>query len=375
MKILIDFTQIPINKVGVGVYALRTFPLMFKKHPQDNFIVLVQDDDTELLQLNKLGSNIKIIKIKSKLFRKLIFRFLLEQIFIPLISRKFHCDIIHSLHYSYPLIKTKAKKVITIHDMTFFLFPELHTLPKRHFFKWFITKAVNSNNNIICVSNSTANDIKSFYPNYKSRIKVIPLASDIYTENELANVDINKFKLPEKYILFIGTLEPRKNIEGLLRAFAKIKNDTDLNLVIVGKKGWFYEKIFDIIHNENIADRVILTGFVSELEKYKILQQCTIFIYPSFYEGFGLPVLEAISMGKPTITSNVSSLPEVGGDGVIFIDPNDINNIGEKLLCLINNPELQYELIRKGYAQSQKFCWEKTAEKTFDFYKCNISNK
>ena len=368
MRILIDFTQIPLKKVGVGVYALHTFTEMLKRYNKDEFYLLVQDDDKELLNFQEFGTHVKLLKVKSRLFRKLPLRFFLEQFLIPYHSLKHKVDVIHSLHYSYPLMPLKAKKVITIHDLTFFVYPELHTPVKRHFFKWFIKKAAKSHNEIICVSESTAQDLMKYVTEYNCEINTIPLASEIPDLGTLMDVDISEFRIPDKYILFIGTLEPRKNIDGLIRAYASIKDSVRHKLVIVGKKGWFYDSIFRLVEQYNLQDRVVFTGFVSENQKFRLLQRADVFVYPSYYEGFGLPVLEAIQMGIPTVTSNVSSLPEVGGDGALFVSPDNITEMSDAIMTLINNPDERSRLMEAGKRHAKCFSWENTAVSTHELY-------
>ncbi len=137
----------------------------------------------------------------------------------------------------------------------------------------------------------------------------------------------------------------------------------------MGKKGWYYDTIFELVKNNNLSRDIIFTGFVTSEEKYGLLKQSSLFIYPSFYEGFGLPVLEAMSMGIPTITSNISSLPEVGGTAAKYVNPNDIKGIAEVIDLVLDDEALRNKMIEEGYKQAAKFSWGFTAEKTFDIYK------
>lgn len=366
MNILIDFTQIPVNKVGVGVYALNTFPLIIKSDLSNNYILLVQDDDKDFALS---GINVKIINVKSSLFRYFPIRMLLEQFYIPYLVKKENIDIIHSLHYSFPLIHFGAKRVITIHDLTFFIYPQLHTFVKRYYFRWFIKRAAMTNNSLICVSQSTCDDLRKYVSSINSSSYVIPLAANV----KHLQIDFTKittmYSLPEEYILFIGTLEPRKNIEGLIRAYAKIANSTKVDLLIIGKKGWFYEEIFRLIREMKLEYRIRFLGFVEDKDKVTILSHAKVFIYPSFYEGFGLPVLEALSLGIPTITSNISSLPEVGEEAVIYINPYDIEDISENLKLLLDDKAMRESLSKQGLSQAAKFTWEITSNKTLIVYK------
>lgn len=367
MNILIDFTQIPIQKVGVGVYARETF-FELLRDTNNKYCCLVQDDDKDML--NTLKSS-KIIFVKSKWFRFFFFRFFLEQFYIPWICYKYKINIVHSLHYSFPLIPLRAKKVVTIHDLTFFIYPKAHTIFKRYYFRFFIRFACRFADEIICVSNSTLNDLNLHIKPIKSKTQVIPLACEQPKVFDLESINNTKakFGLHRKYLLFIGTLKPRKNIVNLLIAFEKIvKNDSCIDLVIVGKKGWFYNDTLTKVQELNIANRVIFTGFVTTEEKFIILSGAYAFIYPSIYEGFGLPVLESITYKIPTVTSNISSLPEVVGQAAILMNPNNIDSIYNALKEVLYNENTRLILVERCSKQAKKFSWEITAKMTENVY-------
>ncbi|MCB9096158.1 MAG: glycosyltransferase family 4 protein [Arcobacter sp.] len=376
-KILIDLTQIPIKKVGVGVYAENLIRELIVSSNKIKYKLLIQDDDLEFIKLIKeLNKNDEVIikEVNSNIFRKFIFRFVLEQIYIPLYASLNKVDVIHSLHYTFPLF-TNKKRVVTYHDMTFFIYPELHEKIKVIIFKFFIKLGIKKCNKIISVSQSTKNDLKKYLKlgdKELNKIKVIPLGkSDLYNlernENDIDEIK-NKFLISKEYILFIGTLEPRKNIERILEAFNDIKNKINEELVIVGKKGWFYDKIYEKLEKYELQDRVVLTGYVTEEEKVSLLKGAKLFVYPSFYEGFGIPVLEALSCGIPTITSNISSLPEVAGKAAELINPNDIDEISKSILEMLVGEEKRNNFIKLGIDQSNKFSWKRCALETKKIY-------
>ena len=174
-----------------------------------------------------------------------------------------------------------------------------------------------------------------------------------------------KYRVKGDYILFVGTLQPRKNIERLVEAFSRLKSKVkNLNLVIIGKKGWMYEDILNAPEKYNVSDRVKFLDSVSDEELPVFYQNAICFVLPSLYEGFGLPVLEAMKYGCPVITSNVSSLPEAGGDAALYFNPENVNDIAEKIKKVIEDKTLREEMIQKGYQQIKKFSWEKTARET-----------
>ena len=368
MNILIDFTQIPKQKVGVGVYALETFKRLFKNSSGHNYFCLVQNDDEELITI--FGSY-NILKVKSTLCRNFLCRFILEQSYIPYLCKKYDIDIIHSLHYSFPIcVPKKTKRVVTIHDLTFFIYPKLHVFVKRYYFRFFIKLACRNVNSVICVSNSTKEDLFKYVKHINAAVEVIPLAATIPQINfEDICITKSKFRIKDKYILFIGTLEPRKNIVTLIKAYAKSnKVNSQYQLVIVGKKGWYYQEIFDLLNLLQLNDKVVLTGFVSSTEKFALLSSASLFVYPSIYEGFGLPVLESLGLGIPTITSNISSLPEVAGEAAILIDPTSVEILCHAInTCLFDGETIEF-LKRESIKQFGKFSWEETAKKTIQVY-------
>ena len=172
-----------------------------------------------------------------------------------------------------------------------------------------------------------------------------------------------KHGVNDKYVLFVGTLQPRKNIARLIEAFSKL-NKSDLNLVIVGKKGWKFEEILAAPEKFGVGNKVKFLDSVTDEDLPAFYKNAICFVLPSLYEGFGLPVLEAMQYGCPVIASNVSSLPEAGGNAALYVDPLDAGDIAKKLELMINDNDLRQKFIKRGYVQVKKFSWEKTARET-----------
>jgi glycosyltransferase involved in cell wall biosynthesis len=176
-----------------------------------------------------------------------------------------------------------------------------------------------------------------------------------------------KYHIIGNYILFVGTLQPRKNIEKLIEAFASVvKKHPKLSLVIVGKHGWLYEDILKAPKKFDIEEKVKFISFVPDDDLAYFYKHAVCYVLASLYEGFGLPVLEAMAYDCPVITSNVSSLPEAGGDAALYVDPKNIEDITEKILMLVENESLRRDLIEKGKKQIKKFSWEKCAKETLE---------
>lgn len=370
MNILIDFSQIPILKKGVGIYGLNLVKNL-KTDSTFHFFVLVQDDDNSLNDCDK--NSITLIRVNSKKFRNLFNRFLLEQFYIPFLIKQYKIDVIHSLHYSFPIF-TRARKVVTVCDMIFLKYPELHLKSKVLYFQCFIWLTTLFADKVICISKSTERDYLLYFNCLSHFTSVVELGKDEKYKPDLSSSAIMstllKFGIVGEYILFIGTLEPRKNITRLIRAFSKLIGDgCNLNLVIVGNKGWYYEPIFLLVKQLQLETKVIFTGFIEEYEKPALLVGAKIFAYPSLYEGFGIPVLEALACGVPTLTSNISSMPEVAGDAAVLVDPYSVEDIYASLTKLYNDEPLCKELRKRGLIQAGKFSWQMTAEKTIGVYK------
>lgn len=290
-------------------------------------------------------------------------------------------DIFHSPFLPIPeeLKKaTKPKKAITIHDLIPHLFPQF-------FGEWNkmmmckILESIDENTFPICVSEATKSDLCEATGIAPERVSVIHLAASkdiFYPENNKIKIEsvLKKYNIPldKKYLLSVATLEPRKNIERTLRAFLNLiqqEHINDLNLVLVGTKGWKFDGIFEEIKsNPALKERIITTGFVADNDLAALYSSAIGFVYPSLYEGFGLPPLEALQCGTPVISSTKSSIPEVVGDAGILVEPTDENAIAEAMLDLYKSEHLQNELHEKALLQAQKFSWERFTNEHVKLY-------
>ena len=371
MRILIDCSQIPLNKSGVGNYAVNLVREIARHDRINTYFLLLQSDETAFDDIQ--NANVFRIRVSSRVFRKLPFRLCLEQVFLPYLIVSLRVHVVHSLHYSFPLIRFRTKLTVTLADMTFFLMPKNHTFLKRHYFRMFILLAAGLADRIIVVSNSTRRDFLKRFPAAKNKVATIPLGKPalpvIRGASKVFAGQPAPFNTEQEYILFIGTLEPRKNVNSLISAYHRLNQTKPRGpLVIVGAKGWDYEETFQLVFRLGVGEKVIFTGFIDDCEKFALLQNATVFVYPSFYEGFGIPVLEALSLGVPTIASNVSSMPEVAGDAALLVDPRNVEELANALNTLLENPSLRRDMSIKGIEQAGKFNWERTARETIGVY-------
>jgi len=256
---------------------------------------------------------------------------------------------------------------ISIMDLSYIHFPELFTKHDLYQLINWTKYSVKKARKIFTISQFSKNDIIRTYGRKSEDVVITHLgikmeAQSLKHRTQNSN---DKFAIDGEYILFVGTLQPRKNVAKLIEAFSKIK-DKKIKLVIVGKKGWLWEEIIQAPEKFGVSGRVKFLDFVQDQDLPDLYKNATCFVLPSLYEGFGLPVLEAMKYGCPTVISDVSSLPEVGGDAAVYFDPQSVDDIAGKLDTVISDEKLRDEMIKKGYNQIKKFSWEKAARKTLD---------
>ena len=257
--------------------------------------------------------------------------------------------------------------VISIMDLSYIHFPDLFKKSDLYQLEHWTGYSIKNAKRVFTISNASKNDIINQYGIPEKQVSVTYPGIKKITEE----LPMKGIKKPQTYILFVGTLQPRKNITRLIQAFALILKDKknekkyqDLQLLIIGKKGWLYDDIFSAPVINGVEDKVEFLEYVSNEELAVLYKNALFFILPSLYEGFGLPVLEAMQHGCPVITSNVSSLPEAGGEAALYINPENVDDMVIKMNKLLGDENLRKELVKKGYKQVKKFNWEKTAEET-----------
>lgn len=370
MNILIDFTPITLQKCGMGVYALNLLRKLHEIDRANTYYVIAQDDDRTIDFISK--QNFNLIRVRSSIFRRFIFRLLLEQVYIPYLTLKYRIDKVHSLHYSFPIVSF-CKRAVTIPDTTVIKFPRLHTFIRKSYFRSFLYLSSILADDIITISNSSLEDYSAKFKYARRKLSAIYLGpdekfNDVSSKREIGSVK-NKYNIKNEYILYLGTLEPRKNIDKLVKAFGRfVKDNRDCQLVIAGRKGWGYDSLYRLVSELKLSENVVFTGFVDQEEKRYLMKGAKIFVYPSIYEGFGIPVLEAMSCGIPTITSNVSSLPEIAGDAAVLIDPDNVEELYLGIKILFSDRTLYLRLKERSLVQSAKFSWDKCARETISVY-------
>ncbi len=342
-------------KVGVSVYTLNLLRY-FRKHADKNTqfkIFLRNKPSNDLPEVNRYFS---YEVVSGALFW--------SQIFLPLrLYMKRGIDIFFSpAHYAPRFCPVPT--VVTIHDLSYIYFPgdflkkDLYQL--RNWTRYSIHKA----KKIIAVSKTTKNDIMKAYQIPEERVEVVYNGY----EKELRIKDLElriKKHTKDPYILYVGTLQPRKNITTLIQAFAKFKETyPEFKLIIAGKKGWLFESIFDLVSELGLNNDIYFSDYVTDQQLSFLYKNAFCFVLPSFYEGFGIPILEAMSFDCPVISSFASSLPEVGGDACLYFDPQSVDDLVEKIKQIKTDMKLRDELIQKGKKHVKEFSWKKCGKET-----------
>lgn len=264
-------------------------------------------------------------------------------------------------------IFSRGEIIVTIHDLGFYKNPELYHPLERIYQKISHILAIYKADKIITISETTKGDIIKYFPKAKNKIKVIYLGLDrkyfkLISEEDKKEIKY-KYNLPSNYIIYLGRLESKKNVLNLIKAYQSL--NTDWPLVLAGRPGNYgYEEIEKASKNNN---NIISLGYISNKYYPKLFASASLFVFPTKFEGFGLPVIEAMACGVPVVCSNIPALKEVGDDAVLFFDPDNINDIANKVDKVIKDKELRNKLIQKGLKRSELFSWSKCAKKTLEY--------
>lgn len=285
-------------------------------------------------------------------------------------------DLIHFPDYATPILYS-GSKVATIHDMAMHTMKDKYTPMQNITKKTLLEHTVRRAEHLICDSEFAKKELLRYYPKVKAEVSVISLgveAPQVEVKEEVCQEVLKKFKITSKYILFVGTLAPHKNIENLIRSFADIKKEhEEYQLVVAGKKGWMYEEIFNSVKELGLEKGVVFTGFTSEME-LEVLYQCAEFLACiSLYEGFGLPPLEAMMRKCPVLVSHLEIFEETCHDSALYCDPLDIKDITRQMLTLIKETALKEKLKVLGQERVKRFAWNKVAQATFNVYEQVLS--
>jgi glycosyltransferase involved in cell wall biosynthesis len=269
------------------------------------------------------------------------------------------------------------RSVVTVHDLGFLYHPEAHTLSQNLYLRWSTRHNARAATRILADSEATRRDLVHHYSIPDSKIAVVYPGRDEtlapVAEPALRSAVRARYGLADPYLLYVGTLHPRKNLVRLVQAFGSLLRSlrdgprtpmAGLQLVLAGQRGWLYDDILAQVRKLDLSDHVVLTGYIPDADLPALLSGALAFVFPSLYEGFGLPLLEAMACGTPVICSNASSLPEVAGDAALLVDPRDTEALADALARLVVDEGLRRELVERGFRQMQRFSWRRCAEET-----------
>lgn len=361
MKTAIDIRETIHEKAGKGYYSAHLVREILNQDKANSY--LLYTDEYSPIFKKFQNAEQKIVDKKGLKWHTSVLKYLyVENVDVYFSPTSYIIPAIHD--------PKKLKVVMTVHDLVAFLFPQKHNRKAVFTEKFTLKKALKKAAKVLSVSENTKTDLCSRFKCNEDLVEIVPNAAcDIFEPipREAYEDYLNAHEIPEKFIFSVGTLEPRKNLSTLIKSFARVvKANPDYHLLIAGKEGWMFEEIFKKVHELEIENNVKFLGYVPERDLVYLYNSARAFVYPSLYEGFGIPPLEALQSGCPVITSNLSALPEVVGDAAIKIDPKDENALTEAIFTLINNNELREELIKKGFKQAKKYSWKTSAQKFLD---------
>ncbi|NQT89752.1 MAG: glycosyltransferase family 4 protein [Candidatus Omnitrophica bacterium] len=354
MKIGIDMQSATLQATGIGYYA-RCLSQEYEKIDSIDFRYYRDSQGKDYNTLQRLYW---------------------ENVSLSRKARNDKIDILHVPGFAGPYMKGAYRKITTVHDLIGLIYPQNLALVSRLYWQRWLPAAIRNSDFIIADSENTKRDIIRLLKIPVERIKVVYLAADeVFRPIEGADekrARLKAYGIDKDYILNVGTVEPRKNVPRLMEAFAAYLKESkrdDLLLVIAGKKAWGYDACLSKMKELKLEDKVTFCDYVDNEDLPLLYNLAEAFAYPSFYEGFGLPVLEAMACGVPVICSKASSLPEIGGDAGIYVDPEDTASVKAALSSVLGDKGFREQLRGKSIEQANRFSWAKTAAETIAIYK------
>ncbi len=366
MRIAIDARK--LRDYGIGTYVRNLLRHLSRLDSQTEYVLLCRADDIGVVE--ELGENFRPIPEVARPYS------MSEQVRVPLDLRREGIDLFHAPHYVLPAL-TPCKSVVTIHDCIHLRFPQY--LPNRLAYAYARSSlwiATHRSNRVLTVSEASKRDILRYFSIPEAKIDVIYNAIDerfgeTPTPDEIARVR-ERYQLNAPYVLYAGNIKPHKNLERLIEAFHTLRQDSDLEhvklLIIIGDEISKYASLRRAVHKYKLHKHVRFFGFVPDKTLAVLYRLARVFVFPSLYEGFGLPPLEAMASGTPVITSNVSSLPEVVGDAALLIDPLDPRAIADAMRKVLMDSDLRETLRQKGFERVREFSWERSVRRVREIY-------
>jgi glycosyltransferase involved in cell wall biosynthesis len=359
---------IPNAMGGTQTYFLNLIKALLFVRPEDEFCVFLNADGADQFPFG--SPRLKIVRciIPGKLR---FFRLAWQYLVLPYYARREKIDVLHSIGYLSPIMPN-IPSVVTVLDMIHYVRPREIEFAKQLLWRVLFPLSLMSADRIITISKGVGNEVREHFKWAAS--KVIPIYLGV--DHELFRcTDFPEDDSVPPFVLAVASINPHKNLDGLIRAFAKARQHLSYTrLVLVGMKTATYKKLLRLIDCLGLADVVEFTGRISDQALVKLYQTASVMIFPSFYEGFGLPILEAMACGCPLIASDYSTIREVAGKAAIFVNPAESDELAKALIEVLGNKAVRRSLIEKGLHHVKTYTWEKTAEETFTVYRQTIFN-
>jgi glycosyltransferase involved in cell wall biosynthesis len=363
-RIAIDARK--LHDFGIGTYVRNLLKQLARIDHETEYVLLCRPDDTAVV--NELGVNFRAVAEGAGNYS------LTEQFHIPLVLRREHVDLFHAPHYVLPPL-VQCRSVVTIHDVIHLLFPQyLANRLAYAYARASLWAAARRADRILTVSETSKNDILRWFKVPAEKITVIYNAIDerfnVRPSDEQMQRVRERYQLDQRFVLYVGNIKPHKNLERLIEAFDLLRRRgfDQLRLLIIGDEISKYPALRRAVHQHKQHKHVRFLGFVPIETLAVLYRQASAFVFPSLYEGFGLPPLEAMASGTPVVTSNVSSLPEVLGDAALLVDPYDPEAIAEGMRQILTDPQLRATLCTRGRACVQRYSWQQSIEQVHRIY-------
>jgi len=371
MRIAIDYTAAVRQRGGIGRYTRELVQALAALDQANEYVLLVQD------RPGRAEAPAPNFRLRSTGLSEPWLTRLWQRLGLPLPVEVFTgpVDIFHSPDFVLPPTRRGTRTLLTVHDLSFIRDPDSAPPALRAYLERVVPRSVARADHILADSAATRHDLITLYDVPGEKVSVVYSGVNaafrpVRDAARLAEV-CARYGLRRPYILSLGTLQPRKNYIRLIRAFACARRSPalrDHQLAIVGGKGWLYEAIFAEVERLGLHDSVLFPGFVADADLPALYSAAALFVYPSLYEGFGLPVLEAMACGTPTVVSNASSLPEVAGDAALLVDPHDEAALAQALEQALSDDGLRARLVAQGFEQARRFTWAAAAGQLLGLY-------
>jgi glycosyltransferase involved in cell wall biosynthesis len=374
VRIAIDATSVPRQRAGAGTYICNLVQALAQVDRENTYFVFAKRETFDGRSLQRDGFRLVPVRLPSRLARMLW-----EQAMLPLHLRRLGVDVLHSPHYTTPLASAGWRRVVTFHDVTFFLLPRRYPLLRRLYFQGASRAGARLADLAIAVSETVKGDVVRHLGLPAESVWVVPLAPGpgFHPLEDSARMETvrGRYGLPLRFILNVGTLEPGKNQATLVRAFHRLKQQgLEQGLVIAGQKGWMYEKLFRLVDGLDLRDDVRFVGHLPEDDLAAVYNMADLFVFPSLYEGFGLPPLEAMACGLPVVASRAPALAEVLDGAALLVDGRDASALAEASAKVLRDKRLRSRLRRQGPERASQFSWQRTARGTVAAYEAALSS-